>query len=131
MQSSTFLLWLAAAETASTASDLSSRRGSCSDITIPVTVSERRYILNTIIEDNWDAVSLTFNLTARNFGEPDNPVPISGQTDSPVTSNYFIGATICGTGSTLLVLTHGIIESKLWALPSSACFSLYSVVNPL
>lgn len=78
-----------------------------------MTVSEKRYILDTTVEDDWDAVSLTFNLTARNFGQPENPVPITGQTESPVTSNYSVGATICGTGTTLLVLTHGILESKL------------------
>lgn len=113
MQSKTFLLFLAAAQTTVTGLNLNSRHGSCSDINIPVIVSERRYILNATIEDNWDAVSFTFNLTARDFGTPENPVPINGQTNSYVTSNYSIGATLCGTGGPLLVLTHGIIESKL------------------
>lgn len=115
MQSKPILLWLAAAQMAVSIAGLTSRHESCSDIQIPVTISEKRYILDTTVEDDWDAVSLTFNLTARNFGQPENPVPITGQTESPVTSNYSIGATICGTGSTLLVLTHGILESKLYA----------------
>lgn len=113
MQSKIFLLWLATAQIAVTAPALNSRHGSCYDLDIPVTVSEKRYILDTTIVNDWDAVSFTFNLTAQNFGQPENPVPITGQTASPVTSNYSIGASICGTGSTLLVLTHGILESKL------------------
>lgn len=113
MQSKTCLLWLATAQIAVTAPGLTSRHESCSGINIPVTVSEKRYVLDTTVENDWDVVSLTFNLTAQNFGQPDNPVPITGQTESAVTSNYSIGATICGTGSTLLVLTHGILESKL------------------
>lgn len=86
---------------------------SCSDVEIPVTVSEKRFILNTTVEDNWDAVSLTFNLTSRVFNTPDDPLPISNQTESPVESNYTIGATLCGNGGTMLILTHGILESKL------------------
>lgn len=113
MRSKTFLLWFGTSQAAAIAPNLTSRHGSCSDIEIPVTVSEKRYILDTTIENDWDAASLTFNLTAQNFGQPENPVPITGQTESAVTSNYSIGATICGTGSTLFVLTHGILESKL------------------
>jgi hypothetical protein len=30
-----------------------------------------------------------------------------------VENNFTVGATLCGTGETILVLTHGIIESKL------------------
>lgn len=86
--------------------------GDCYDVQIPVIVSEKRYAVDAIVEDNWDAVSLTFNLTARDFGKSEDPIPINGQTTSAVTSNFSIGATFCGTGSTLLVLTHGIIESK-------------------
>lgn len=84
----------------------------CSQIQIPVTVFEPRSILNITIEDDWDAASLTFNLTSRNFGTSDNPLPIAGEMDFAAESNYTVGATLCGTGSTLLVTTHGIIESK-------------------
>ncbi|KAJ4424192.1 hypothetical protein N0V82_001058 [Gnomoniopsis sp. IMI 355080] len=129
MQIKTLLVCLAVAHTTITALELSSRHRSCSDIEIPVVVSERRYILNTTIEDNWDAVSLTFNLTARNYGTPENPVPIIGQTDSPVIGNYSIGATLCGTGSTLLVLIHGIIESKLYYQPNLSGSEQYSFVD--
>lgn len=76
-------------------------------------VSEKRFVLNNTIEDDWDAVSFTFNLTSRVFNTPDDPLPVSTQTDSPVESNYMIGATVCGSGGTMLILTHGIIESKL------------------
>lgn len=85
----------------------------CSDVQIPVTVSEKRFILNTTVENDWDAVSFIFNLTSRSLATPFDPLPIAGQTDSAVESNYSIGATLCGTGGTMLILTHGIIESKL------------------
>lgn len=85
----------------------------CSDVQIPVIVSSYRYIVNATVEDNWDAAQLTFNLTNRDFGTADDSNPIAGQTSSPVESTYNIGATICGSGKTMLILTHGIIESKL------------------
>lgn len=87
-------------------------RGNCRDVQIPVTVSEKRFIINTTIEDNWDATSLTFNLTRRDSGTPGDPLPIAGET-SAVEGTYSVGATLCGTGDPILVLTHGIIESKL------------------
>lgn len=89
------------------------RRDSCRDVQIPVTVSERRFIINATVEDNWDAASLTLNLTRRDSGTYDDPLPIAGETASAVESTYTIGATLCGTGGPTLVLTHGIIESKL------------------
>lgn len=68
------------------------------------------------VNDDWDAASLTFNLTRRDSGFPEDPLPIAGMTSGPVNSTYMIGATLCGTGGPTLVLTHGIIESKLYAL---------------
>ena len=88
-------------------------RDGCRDLQIPVTISEKRFIINATVEDNWDAASLTLNLTRRDSGTPDDPLPIAGETPSAVESTYNIGATLCGTGGPMLVLTHGIIESKL------------------
>lgn len=95
---------------------LTTKRGSCHDLQIPVTISEKRFIINATIEDNWDVTSLTFNLTRRDSGTVDDPLSIAGETSSAVESTYTIGATLCGTGGPLLILTHGIIESKLWVM---------------
>lgn len=95
---------------------LTTKHDSCRDLQIPVTVSEKRFIINATIQDDWDATSLTFNLTRRDSGTADDPLPIAGETASAVESSYTIGATLCGTGSSLLVLTHGIIESKLYVV---------------
>ncbi|ROW06788.1 hypothetical protein VMCG_04107 [Cytospora schulzeri] len=97
---------------------LTRRHGTCRDLQIPVTVSEKRFIINATIEDNWDATSLTINLTRRDSGTPDDPLPIAGETDSAVESTYSVGATVCGTGGPMIVLTHGIIESKLYWQPN-------------
>lgn len=112
MQILTLTLALVASITASTTSELSRIDNQCSQFQIPVTVVEKRSILNITIKDDWDVASLTFSLTARDFGEPNNPLPITGETELPVRSNYTVGATLCGTGATILVTTHGIIESK-------------------
>lgn len=112
MQLLKLALALAASATAFTTSELSQQDYQCSQIQIPVTVAEKRSILNITIDDDWDAASLTFSLTARDFGKPDDPLPITGETEFPVESNYTVGATLCGTGDTMLVTTHGIIESK-------------------
>lgn len=73
------------------------------------------------INDDWDAASLAFNLTRRDSGSPENPLPIAGTTPAPVNSTYLVGATVCGTGGPALVLTHGILESKLYvAVPTPA-----------
>ncbi|EIW55294.1 alpha/beta-hydrolase, partial [Trametes versicolor FP-101664 SS1] len=87
---------------------------SCREVTIPVTVSVPRFIINTTIANNWDAVALAFNLTERDVNTTADPLPISGKTSGPVNSTYQIGATLCGSGGPTLVLTHGIIESKLY-----------------
>lgn len=112
MQILTLALALAAPITAVTTPDIVKRDTQCSPIRIPVPVTEKRSILNITVKDDWDAASLTFSLTARDFGKPDDPLPITGETKLPVTSNYTVGATLCGTGGTVLVTTHGIIESK-------------------
>lgn len=112
MQILTLALVIAGPINALTIPELSARHPQCSQIRIPVSVAEKRSILNTTIKDDWDAASLTFGLTARDFGKPDDPLPITGETTFPVRSNYTVGATLCGTGDTVLVTTHGIIESK-------------------
>jgi hypothetical protein len=84
----------------------------CRDVNIPVHVSVTRFVLNATIKNNWDAAALTLNLTRRDSGTPEDPLPVAGVTSGPVNSSYQIGATLCGTGRTTLVLTHGIIESK-------------------
>lgn len=112
MQIHILTLALVAPVTAFTLPERSERGNQCSQIQIPVTVAEKRSIVNVIVDDDWDAASLTFNLTARDFGKPDDPLPITGDTEFPVRSNYTVGATLCGTGGTMLVTTHGIIESK-------------------
>lgn len=114
MQKSLILHTLAGLASAMPAPTAKDRRGdTCSDMQIPVSVSEYRYIIDATVEDNWDAVQLTFNLTNQDFGKADDPNPIAGLTSSPVESTFSIGATLCGSGKTMLVLTHGIIESKL------------------
>lgn len=85
----------------------------CKDIEIPITVSAPRFIINATVEDNWDAAALTLNLTRRDSGMTADPLPIAGATSTAEESTYTIGATLCGTGGPMLVLTHGIIESKL------------------
>lgn len=114
MQILTLTLALVGSITAFTNSALNQSDSQCSQIEIPVAVAEKRSILNITIKDDWDAASLTFSLTARDFGQPDDPLPITGKTELPVWSNYTVGATLCGTGATVLVTTHGIIESKLY-----------------
>lgn len=115
MQKRLIPLALAGAAIATPAPKLGERRGDggCSDVQIPVTVSDHRFIVTAAVEDDWDAVQLTFNLTSQDFGTAEDPNPIAGLTSSPVESTYNISATLCGSGGTMLVLTHGIIESKL------------------
>lgn len=108
----TLTLTLVASIAVFTASELSRIDSQCSQIQIPVTVVEKRSILDITIKDDWDVASLAFCLTSRDFGEPNNLLPITGETELPVWSNYTVGATLCGAGGTILVTTHGIIESK-------------------
>lgn len=86
---------------------------SCREIEIPVAVSAKRYIVNTTLNDNWDVVSLTLNLTRQDSGKSSDPLPINNQTLEAINSTYTVSATLCGNGGPTLVLTHGIIESKL------------------
>lgn len=95
----------------------------CKDVDILVTVSTPRFIINATIENDWDVAALTFNLTRRDSGMAADPLPINGTTPDPVKSTYMVGATLCGTGSSMLVLTHGIIESKLCVLSSCIAMS--------
>lgn len=85
----------------------------CQEIRMSITVEVPRFLISTTINDDWDAAALTFNLTRRDFGQPSFPLPISGSSAAPVKSTYEVGATFCGTGATTLILTHGILESKL------------------
>ncbi|KAH6651997.1 alpha/beta-hydrolase [Truncatella angustata] len=96
----------------------------CAEIQIPVSVSVPRFIINTTVNDNWDAVDLTFNLTRQ-----DPPTLIAGSTPVPVNSTYNIGATLCGNGGPTLVLTHGIVESKGYWRPNLDNASQYSLVD--
>lgn len=85
----------------------------CKELKIPVTVNVPRFIVTAEVNDNWDAVALTLNLTRRDFTNPTDPLPVAGMTAAPVESTFNVGATLCGTGGSMLILTHGIIESKL------------------
>lgn len=94
-------------------SSVTERSDSCSEVQIPITVSVPRYPISVTIEDDWDAAQLTFNITSQDFTDANDPLPIGDSESAPVESTYTIGATLRGTGETMLVLTHGIIESKL------------------
>lgn len=89
------------------------RHESCTETQIPVTVSAPRYDIDVVIHDNWDAAAFTFNLTSTAFGTAIDPNPIAGNLSEPENSTFLIGATLCGQGGTVLISTHGIIESKL------------------
>jgi hypothetical protein len=86
---------------------------SCRRINIPVSVSVPRLEINFDLESNWDAAALTFNFTRRDAGSPTAPLPVSGVTSGPVANNFTIGAKLCGKGKSVLILTHGILESSL------------------
>jgi len=94
---------------------VSSHPSACRDIKIPITISLPRLDIAISVENDWDATSLAFNLTRRDFTKPTDPLPIEAQTPKPVKSTYTVAASLCGTGKTMLILTHGIIESKLCA----------------
>ncbi|KAI2616838.1 alpha/beta-hydrolase [Hypoxylon sp. NC1633] len=101
----------------------------CKELTIPITVDVPRFIIDATVEDDWDAVALTLNLTRRDFTNLTDPLPVVGKTDGPVKSTFTVGATLCGTGSTMLILTHGIIESKLYWRPTFEGAEKYSFVD--
>ncbi|KAL7920005.1 Alpha/Beta hydrolase protein [Trichoderma austrokoningii] len=101
----------------------------CRHIHIPVSVSIPRLQIDTTIESNWDAAALTFNFTRRDAGSPVAPLPISGVTSTPVESNFVISANLCGNGKSVLILTHGILESSLYWNPNFVGGESYSLVN--
>ncbi|KAK6952781.1 hypothetical protein Daesc_005075 [Daldinia eschscholtzii] len=101
----------------------------CRDISIPITVSVPRFIVNATVNDNWDAIALTLALTRRDFSESTDPLPITGKTSEPVESTFKVGATLCGKGGPTLVLTHGILESKLYWQPTPKGFEKYNFVK--
>ncbi|RAK95935.1 alpha/beta fold hydrolase, partial [Aspergillus ibericus CBS 121593] len=104
----------------------------CDEVAIPVPVVAPRFIVNATVETNWDAVALTLNLTRRDSGTATDPWPIAGTTTTTaVASNFTIGATLCQgpPGAPVLVLTHGIIESKLYWRPNLTNASEYSFVD--
>ncbi|RYC61694.1 hypothetical protein CHU98_g4513 [Xylaria longipes] len=101
----------------------------CRELQLPVSLSVPRFIIDTSVKDDWDAVSLTFNLTRRDSATLADPLPISGMTPNAVESTYQIGATVCGTGGPTLILTHGIIESKLYWRPTFENSQEYSFVD--
>jgi hypothetical protein len=86
----------------------------CQELLIPVPVNVPRYNIDVTVKDDWDAAAVTSNLTRRDAGNITSPLPITGMTKEPVASGFIVGATYCGNGSTVLILTHGIIESKLY-----------------
>ncbi|KAK7937793.1 alpha/beta-hydrolase [Apiospora aurea] len=101
----------------------------CREISIPITVEVPRFLISTEINDDWDAAALTFNLTRRDFGQATFPLPITGTTAGPVRSTYSVGGTFCGNGSTTLILTHGILESKLYWQPDFPGSERYDFVK--
>ncbi|KAF2092483.1 alpha/beta-hydrolase [Rhizodiscina lignyota] len=109
--------------------DYTSHTSGCREVQIPVQVSVPRFILNTTIENDWDATALTLALTRRDSGTSSDPLPVAGSTSKAVKSSYTIGATLCGTGRTTLVLTHGIIESKKYWDPDFLGGDKYSFVK--
>ncbi|KAM0263744.1 hypothetical protein ACHAQJ_001059 [Trichoderma viride] len=102
---------------------------SCRDIQIPITVSTPRFLLTTSLQNDWDAAALTLNLTRRDSGKVGDPLPIGGSTSASVKSTYTVGATLCGNGGPTLVLTHGIIESKLYWRPDFPGSETYNFVD--
>ncbi|KAI1412850.1 alpha/beta-hydrolase [Hypoxylon sp. FL1857] len=102
---------------------------SCRELTIPITVNVPRFIVNATINDNWDVVALTLNLTRRDFTNPTDPLPVAGMTAASVESKFNVGATLCGSGGPMLVLTHGIIESKKYWRPDLENSEEYNFVD--
>ncbi|KAI1803182.1 alpha/beta-hydrolase [Daldinia bambusicola] len=101
----------------------------CRDLSIPITISVPRFIVNATVNDNWDAIALTLALTRRDLSQNTNPLPIAGNTSEPVESKFKIGATLCGKGGPTLVLTHGILESKLYWQPTFKGAQKYDFVK--
>ncbi|KAF1972412.1 alpha/beta-hydrolase [Bimuria novae-zelandiae CBS 107.79] len=101
----------------------------CKDVEIPVPVSVPRFNIDVVVEDEWDTAALTSNLTRRDAGNTTSPLPIAGMTPAPTPSNFTVAATLCGSGCTVLILTHGIIESKLYWHPNFKGADRYSFID--
>lgn len=110
MKAFIFFLSLASAATINNGRDPKSEQ--CRNVEIPITVSVPRYNVTTRIHDNWDVASLVLNLTRRDSSSPADPLPVASEMSGERQSTYNVSATICGEGTTALILTHGIIESK-------------------
>ncbi|KAJ8115615.1 hypothetical protein ONZ43_g4630 [Nemania bipapillata] len=106
-----------------------SNLSACRELRLPISVSVPRFLVDVTVKDNWDAVSLSLNLTNRDFSMPTDPLPISGVTPDAVESTYTIGATVCGSGGPTLILTHGIIESKLYWSPTFGDSEKYNFID--
>ncbi|KAI0878536.1 alpha/beta-hydrolase [Hypoxylon argillaceum] len=106
-----------------------SNLSACRELQLPINVSVPRFIVTATVKDNWDAASLSLNLTNRDFAMPSDPLPISGVTPNAINSTYTIGATVCGSGGPTLILTHGIIESKLYWRPTFDNSEQYNFVD--
>ncbi|KAK8117723.1 alpha/beta-hydrolase [Apiospora kogelbergensis] len=100
----------------------------CREVSIPITVEVPRFLISTEIRDDWDVAALVFNLTRRDSGQG-FPLPITGNTAAPVKSTYDMGATFCGNGSTTLILTHGILESKRYWQPDFPDSDQYNFIE--
>ncbi|PWY88895.1 alpha/beta-hydrolase [Aspergillus sclerotioniger CBS 115572] len=103
----------------------------CAEVAIPIPVAVPRYIINATVQTDWDAVALTLNLTRRDSGTVTDPLPVAGSTTAAVANNFTVAATLCQgpPGAPVLVLTHGIIESKLYWRPNFTDADAYSFVD--
>ncbi|KAJ5307542.1 alpha/beta-hydrolase [Penicillium atrosanguineum] len=108
---------------------LPSSRASCRELNIPIPVTVPRFIINATVENDWDVVDLVFNLTRRDLGTSADPLSLLNYVTADEENTYMIGATLCGTGETMLVLTHGILESKLYWDPSLPGAGKYSFID--
>jgi hypothetical protein len=107
-----FLLGLVLTATAAPAPDDRNIGDLCKEQILSITVNVPRYVFTTDITDNWDVTSLVFNLTRRDVGTSQNPLPVAQALTEPRQSTYNISTTICGRSKRFLILTHGIIESQ-------------------
>ncbi|KAH7312543.1 Alpha/Beta hydrolase protein [Stachybotrys elegans] len=123
------LLGLAISATAAPAFNPTDLGKQCRNIVIPVTVTVPRYVVTSDIVDNWDVTSLVFNLTRRDAGYPTDPLPVEDALTEPRQSTYEISAKFCGNSSSVLVLTHGIIESHKYWQPDFPGGSEYNFVE--
>ncbi|KAL7619933.1 hypothetical protein AAE478_010480 [Parahypoxylon ruwenzoriense] len=62
---------------------------------------------------------LTLDPTRRDFGSSADPLHVAGVIATSVESTFSFRATMCGDGGPILVLTHGILENKLYVTLNS------------